>query len=315
MRECASLLITRRSSSSESVCSTATMSARGTMTSSAVSSWSARMLARSARSCGSISAAAASVSSMSSPSASRKDPSPLRCPRSPLSQLRRIPMSDALPPPPRPGAEEGSAMERYPAAAWPRRAAAGPGCPVRVGDAEPGKDGGFEPLHAPGVSCERVVVAQEMERAVHDEVGKMIGERLAESRRLAAARLEGDDDVAEKCRPPRLPCARGARTFRIRECREGKYVGRRVLPPIEAVEPADEGVVAEHKAELGSTRHLSPLASCRGECRRGGRTRKPGRVRERPAPTRARDGNLDLDARRHDQPAPPLFLVGRAVSK
>src|SRR6185312_2938170 len=69
---------------------------------------------------------------------------------------------------------------------------------IGVGDAERGKNGALQPFHPLRLGLGEMVEAEKVQSAVHDEVGQVVGERLTLYGRLAADRLEGKDDVAQR---------------------------------------------------------------------------------------------------------------------
>ena len=93
---------------------------------------------------------------------------------------------------------------------------------VGVGDAEPGQQLDLPRLHPLRLVVVLVIVAQEVQRAVDDEVGQMVGAAACPS--AAASRAHGlqrDDDIAQE---PRLP--RRRRVRRRRPGKESTLVGR-----------------------------------------------------------------------------------------
>ena len=78
----------------------------------------------------------------------------------------------------------------------------------------------FEPFHGLGLAVRLVIVADEMQKAMHRQMGEMIAERLALSVGLARRGLVGDHDVAEDARADR-GCGSGAG--------KRQHVGRLVL--------------------------------------------------------------------------------------
>src|SRR5690606_11929045 len=71
---------------------------------------------------------------------------------------------------------------------------------VRVAEAELGEDLPLASLHDVGVRIVLVVVADEVQRPVHDQMGEMRLERLALLGRLALDDRRADDDIAERRR-------------------------------------------------------------------------------------------------------------------
>ncbi len=65
-----------------------------------------------------------------------------------------------------------------------------------VGAAEAVEEAGFGLFHAAGLAGQRVVVALQMEHAVDDEVGEVVGEAAAGGACFAADCAEGEDDFA-----------------------------------------------------------------------------------------------------------------------
>src|SRR5437588_9087782 len=94
---------------------------------------------------------------------------------------------------------------------------------VRIGYIEPREDLALEVLHLPGGSIRLMIVAQEVQEAMHRKMGKMMGERSCLGLRLADRGLVRDGDVAE------VSGCEGGR----RGSREAKDVGRAVdAPPL-----------------------------------------------------------------------------------
>ena len=82
---------------------------------------------------------------------------------------------------------------------------------VGIGNAEPGQDLGLQALHDLGLDLACVIVAQEVQHAVHHQVGEVVAERLVLGPRLGPSGLEGDGDVAEvSARRPRAARAAGS---------------------------------------------------------------------------------------------------------
>ncbi len=50
--------------------------------------------------------------------------------------------------------------------------------PVGIGDTETREDVAFEPFHGIGLGISLVIVAHEMQKAMHREMGEMMEERL-----------------------------------------------------------------------------------------------------------------------------------------
>jgi hypothetical protein len=65
-----------------------------------------------------------------------------------------------------------------------------------VGDAEAVEDAGFGHFHAAGLAGFVVVVALEVEGAVDDKVGQVVGGGASVGQRFAADGFQGDNDVA-----------------------------------------------------------------------------------------------------------------------
>jgi hypothetical protein len=87
-----------------------------------------------------------------------------------------------------------------------------------------------------------MVVAEQMKDAVHDQVSQVVGERLTLLGRFASHRLECEHDISKQERR----AGRGAHSILPGWKRE--YIGRRILPPEEAIEPLLLGVVGKYNA-------------------------------------------------------------------
>ena len=68
---------------------------------------------------------------------------------------------------------------------------------VRVGHREAPENPALQAFHLFGVAVVLVVIAEQMQKSVDGEVGKMVAERLALGGRFAGGRLIGDDDVTD----------------------------------------------------------------------------------------------------------------------
>src|SRR5882757_10025860 len=68
---------------------------------------------------------------------------------------------------------------------------------IRIGNAELGENLAFEAFHRVGVGVVLVIVADQMQKAVHGEMTEVMIERLCFFIRLFPRRLVGDRDIAE----------------------------------------------------------------------------------------------------------------------
>src|SRR5580658_7107599 len=179
----------------------AVMSMRGTMMSAALSSCSFRILTSSVRSCGSIGCSSL-CSSISSSSSSRKLVSPLRGRVRYLSQLRSTWNG--------PSASPGGRLAEVSAMRSPERA-------IGIWHSQLRQDGDLASLHLRRLGRGRVIEAQKMQHSVHNEVAKMIRERLTLRCRLRRDGLESEHDVTQEPRRSFGKCHI--------ERREGQHVG------------------------------------------------------------------------------------------
>ena len=92
---------------------------------------------------------------------------------------------------------------------------------IGIGNAEPGEHAPLERFHALSPRPSLLVIeAEEMQNAVRDEMGEMIGEGLALLRRLARHRLVGEHDIAQEHGPAvARRTRRSGRTARSSRCR------------------------------------------------------------------------------------------------
>jgi hypothetical protein len=77
----------------------------------------------------------------------------------------------------------------------------------------------LKPMHLLGIFFGVVIVTKEVERAVDDEMGKVVGNGFALRGRLAAQHPGGKNDVAERA-------DRIRRQSRNAAGREGQHIGR-----------------------------------------------------------------------------------------
>src|SRR5665213_1972594 len=89
---------------------------------------------------------------------------------------------------------------------------------VRIGDAETGQHLALECLHFLRLRVGFVIVAEQMQKAMHDEMREMRRKALVFRRRLARHCLEGDGYITENNRIARPRCRR-----------KREHVGRLVL--------------------------------------------------------------------------------------
>ncbi len=69
---------------------------------------------------------------------------------------------------------------------------------VRIGDPEPGKRADLARFHVGGVGVVVMVVAEQVQRSVHDQMRGMLLERHAFFRRLGFADAMREDNIAEQ---------------------------------------------------------------------------------------------------------------------
>ena len=93
-----------------------------------------------------------------------------------------------------------------------------------------------------------VVVAEQMQKAVHREMREMMLERLAFGAASRAVVSIGDDDVAEQ----RRRCARCAARALLR--RKRQHVGRLVVAAPVAIERLDRRIIGQHDSKLRARR-------------------------------------------------------------
>jgi hypothetical protein len=113
---------------------------------------------------------------------------------------------------------------------------------IGIRNPELGQNNPLEELHDRRRTSRLMVVAEQMKDAVHDQVSQMIGERLILLGRFASHCLECKHDISKQERR----AGRGAHS-RLRGWKR-EYIGRRILPPEEAIEPLLLGVVGKYNA-------------------------------------------------------------------
>ena len=113
---------------------------------------------------------------------------------------------------------------------------------IGIRNPELGQNNPLKGLHDRRCTSRLMVVAEQMKDAVHDQVSQVVGERLTLLGRFTSHRLERQYDVSEQERR----AGRGAHSRLPGWKRE--YIGRRILPPEEAVEPMLLGVVGKYYA-------------------------------------------------------------------
>src|SRR5690606_37695420 len=120
---------------------------------------------------------------------------------------------------------------------------------VRIGDAEPRQNADFETFHLLGLAVGLVIITEKMQHPMHDEMGEVVGQGLAFLFRLPPRGLEGDDDIADMgCRGQWLGGAGG----------EEQDVRRLVLAAPAGVEGAYGLVARKDDAHPGARRHRPP---------------------------------------------------------
>jgi hypothetical protein len=115
---------------------------------------------------------------------------------------------------------------------------------IGIGNAQRFENLGFQSLHDKGLVVFQVIITQKMQESVHHQMGEMIGEALAEFRRLTLHRLARQHDVAEQA---------GDRRLRL-ELREGEDVRRLVDAAPLPVELLLFGIVGEDDGDLRRAR-------------------------------------------------------------
>src|ERR1700720_3496175 len=172
------------------------MSARGTITSPTCTSCKARTFFNNARSCGEISSSF-EVSARASSISSRID-SPPR-PNKARNRSNRL----GFPPEPvLPASLAGSCS------------VIGAGCfldqrfPEGVGNPEPAENRALQCLHRFGFGRRDMVVADKMQKAMHQKMGDVIAQRPSCFGSFPRGGLERDDDIAEERRKSRIASGR-----------------------------------------------------------------------------------------------------------
>ena len=127
---------------------------------------------------------------------------------------------------------------------------------VRIADAESGEHLALEVLHQLRVAVVLVVKAQEVQRAVHQQVRDVVLELLALLLGLALGRFQGEHDVAQNLRS-----AAGGVGVRVlgRQLwpRERQHVGRLVDAAVLLIQELQLAVVAEHDGHFAARMHLA----------------------------------------------------------
>jgi hypothetical protein len=117
---------------------------------------------------------------------------------------------------------------------------------VGIGNAQRFEHLRFEAFHLKSLSFFNVIVANKMQEAVDDEMGKMLDKSDPLFLRFPRQRLQGEGDIADKA----LDRAEG---FDLREAQD---VGGLVdLPPL-AVEDALVGIIGQQNRDLRDARDL-----------------------------------------------------------
>ncbi len=129
-----------------------------------------------------------------------------------------------------------------------------------------------------------VIEAEKMQHAVDDEMGEVVGERLALRRRLACDGGVRKDDIAHEQRLARH------RRLAARKC---QHVGRGIAAAPAPVEGADHRVVAQHDGNLDRAVASRYGARQCGKCCACGFFRACGGVGQRAPPRRRGRGNGD----------------------
>ena len=104
--------------------------------------------------------------------------------------------------------------------------------PVRIGDPQPGQDFHFQWFHQLGIARPLMIVARQMQHAMHHQMGGMIADLLSRGLRLAGGDAIRDSDVA-------------AIAVRICRRRKGKNIGRLVLAPKTPIQDAQSLIAGE----------------------------------------------------------------------
>src|SRR6185312_12701861 len=181
-----------RSVPSVSLTSIATISARGTMTSSTERSSSFKTFCRILRSASEKS----EVSALASLSSSTSRSSRTELLRSASSALNRCqsgcPRGAAGA-----GLEGGSAVTVRSSVMFIRRQGRRSSVGIRIGNAEGCENLRLEPFHFKGLALLDVIIPQDVQESMHHQMGEVIGEGLFKLRRLALEGFPGEDDVAE----------------------------------------------------------------------------------------------------------------------
>ena len=166
---------------------------------------------------------------------------------------------------------------------------------IGAGNPEPAENRAFERLHRLGFGRPDMVVADQMQKAMHQKMGDVIAQRLSCLGGFPRGGLERDDDIAEERRSRRSPLVGKARTL----------VGLSSSTPF-AVEVADESVVAEQNADFGVRGQRDAAFPDRREDRGLGKLRRGLEGR----PILSFDRNVDhgIHGRR------PSPLAGRAAA-
>ena len=114
-----------------------------------------------------------------------------------------------------------------------------------VQQVEPGEDLAFQRLHRLGVVVVLVVIADQMQEAVHREMTQMMLEGLGFLIGFPPRRLIGNRDVAEHARHV-------VRRLSARlQCGKRQHIGRLVDAAPVAVQRPDAAVVGQHHRKLG----------------------------------------------------------------
>ena len=113
---------------------------------------------------------------------------------------------------------------------------------IGIRNPELGQNNPLEGLHNRRRTSRLMIVAEQMKDAVHDHVSQVVGERLTLLGRFASHRPERNHDISKQQRRAR----RGSHSRLPSWKRE--YIGWRILPPEEVIEPLLLGVVGKYNA-------------------------------------------------------------------
>jgi hypothetical protein len=124
-------------------------------------------------------------------------------------------------------------------------------CTIRIRHREITQDRTLGRLHAARLGLVSVIIAEKMQKAVHNQMGEVVIERFALAVSLAPDGFVGEHDVAQMI-ANEVTAEQFIPPVTAISGRKRQYIGRRIDPAPMAVEPAHRSIVGQNDGELGS---------------------------------------------------------------